>query len=247
MSATRRSCRCPKPIHRMTGLAASQIGIRDRGLIRDRHIADLVVFNPDTVTDTATYERPHQYPTGIEYVVVNGVTVLEPKGFDRRAAGPAGVRAGSTTMTRLRHHRRPPPSPRLRRTSRRGRLRLPMVATLITATLVVWPPRLEVQGQTAVGRVTGRRSDVTRRPGRCRRGRRRCRVAGEAKVDRVARCLRRRADFGTLDLRVRPVVFRRSFDGEWQTQMYELALRYERAGPDRRAIRRRACLRRRLV
>jgi len=64
----------PEAIHRMTGLAASQIGVRDRGLIRDRHIADLVVFNAATIKDTATYERPHQYPTGIEYVVVNGVT-----------------------------------------------------------------------------------------------------------------------------------------------------------------------------
>jgi len=84
----------PDAIHRMTGLAASQIGIRDRGLIRDRHIADLVVFNAATIKDTATYERPHQYPTGIEYVVVNGVTVLDPKGLTgarpgRPVYGPA--------------------------------------------------------------------------------------------------------------------------------------------------------------
>jgi len=68
-------------VHRMTGLAAQQMGIRDRGLLRERYLADLVVFNPDTITDNATYERPHQYPTGIEYVVVNGVTVLDPKGL----------------------------------------------------------------------------------------------------------------------------------------------------------------------
>ena len=84
----------PEAVHRMTGLAASQIGIRDRGLIRDRHIADLVVFNAATITDTATYERPHEYPTGIEYVVVNGVTVLDPKGLTgsrpgRPVYGPA--------------------------------------------------------------------------------------------------------------------------------------------------------------
>jgi len=84
----------PEAIHRMTGLAASQIGVRDRGLIRDRHIADLVVFNAATIKDTATYERPHQYPTGIEYVVVNGVTVLNPKGLTgarpgRPVYGPA--------------------------------------------------------------------------------------------------------------------------------------------------------------
>jgi N-acyl-D-amino-acid deacylase len=84
----------PDAVHRMTGLAAAQIGIRDRGLIRDRQLADLVVFNAATVKDTATYERPHQYPTGIEYVVVNGVTVLNPKGLTgarpgRPVYGPA--------------------------------------------------------------------------------------------------------------------------------------------------------------
>ena len=84
----------PEAVHRMTGLAAAQIGIRDRGVIRDRQLADLVVFNAATVKDTATYERPHQYPTGIEYVVVNGVTVLDPKGLTgarpgRPVYGPA--------------------------------------------------------------------------------------------------------------------------------------------------------------
>jgi N-acyl-D-amino-acid deacylase len=81
-------------VHRMTGAAAAQMGIRDRGLIRDRYLADFVVFNPDTVKDNATYERPHQYPTGIDYVVVNGVTVLEPSGLTgarpgRPVYGPA--------------------------------------------------------------------------------------------------------------------------------------------------------------
>lgn len=68
-------------VQRMTGAAATQIGMRDRGLIRVRYLADLVVFDPATVKDNATYERPHQYPTGIEYVVVNGVVVLDPKGL----------------------------------------------------------------------------------------------------------------------------------------------------------------------
>jgi N-acyl-D-amino-acid deacylase len=68
-------------VHRMTGAAAAQMGLRDRGQIRDRFFADLVVFNPATVKDNATYERPHQYPTGIEHVIVNGVHVLDPKGL----------------------------------------------------------------------------------------------------------------------------------------------------------------------
>jgi len=68
-------------VARMTGRAADQIGLRDRGLIRVGHMADLVVFNPATITDTATYQRPLQYPTGIEHVIVNGVPVLDPKGL----------------------------------------------------------------------------------------------------------------------------------------------------------------------
>jgi N-acyl-D-aspartate/D-glutamate deacylase len=68
-------------VARMTGKAADQIGLRDRGLIRVGHMADLVVFNPQTISDTATYQRPLQYPTGIEHVVVNGVPVLDPKGL----------------------------------------------------------------------------------------------------------------------------------------------------------------------
>jgi N-acyl-D-aspartate/D-glutamate deacylase len=77
----------PEAVHRMTGAAAAQMGIRDRGLIRQQYLADLVVFNPATVKDNATYEKPHQYPTGIEHVIVNGVPVLDPKGL-------TGVRPG---------------------------------------------------------------------------------------------------------------------------------------------------------
>ena len=81
-------------VHRMTGAAAAQIGIRNRGILRETYLADLVVFNPDTIIDTATYERPHQYPRGIEYVIVNGVPVLDPKGLTgarpgRPVYGPA--------------------------------------------------------------------------------------------------------------------------------------------------------------
>jgi N-acyl-D-aspartate/D-glutamate deacylase len=61
-----------------TGRAAER---PDRGLIRSGYLADVVVFNPKTVKENATYERPHQYPTGIDYVVVNGVPVLDPKGL----------------------------------------------------------------------------------------------------------------------------------------------------------------------
>lgn len=68
-------------VSRMTSTAAEQIGLRDRGAIRAGQMADIVVFNPATISDTATYQRPLQYPIGIEHVVVNGVPVLDPKGL----------------------------------------------------------------------------------------------------------------------------------------------------------------------
>ena len=71
----------PEAIRRMTWGAATQMRIKDRGLIAPGAFADLVVFNPATVKDNATYDRPHQYPTGIDYVIVNGVPVLDPKGL----------------------------------------------------------------------------------------------------------------------------------------------------------------------
>jgi N-acyl-D-aspartate/D-glutamate deacylase len=68
-------------VRKMTSAAATQMRIRDRGFIREGSYADLVVFDPATVKDNATYEKPHQYPTGILHVVVNGVPVLDPKGL----------------------------------------------------------------------------------------------------------------------------------------------------------------------
>jgi N-acyl-D-aspartate/D-glutamate deacylase len=64
-------------IRKMTSLNASKLGLRDRGLLRAGQFADVTVFDPDRVIDRATYARPFQYSEGIEYVVVNGVVVLD--------------------------------------------------------------------------------------------------------------------------------------------------------------------------
>ena len=64
-------------VHRSTGLAADTFGLTDRGVLTPGAFADVVVFNPDTVADTATYDEPQRFPTGIESVVVNGRIVLE--------------------------------------------------------------------------------------------------------------------------------------------------------------------------
>lgn len=67
----------PEAVRKMTGLPASRLGFTDRGLVRERYFADLVVFDPQTILDLSTFERPHQYPAGIHWVLVNGQVVIE--------------------------------------------------------------------------------------------------------------------------------------------------------------------------
>src|SRR5207244_12126080 len=64
-------------IHKMTGLTAHQLQFTDRGLIKKGLAADLVIFDPNTVTDRATFTDPFQYPIGIDTVIVNGRVVLD--------------------------------------------------------------------------------------------------------------------------------------------------------------------------
>ena len=59
-------------IRAATGLPAGILGLKDRGLIKQGFAADLVIFDPATIADRATYEKPHQYTAGIQYVLVNG-------------------------------------------------------------------------------------------------------------------------------------------------------------------------------
>ena len=64
-------------VRKMTSANAAKIRIYDRGLLRPGQWADVTVFNPNTIIDNATFEKPHQYATGVEYVIVNGKIVLE--------------------------------------------------------------------------------------------------------------------------------------------------------------------------
>ncbi len=63
-------------VHRLTGLPATNLGLADRGRIAPGYYADIAAFDPDTITDHATYDRPHQLATGVVHVFVNGVQAL---------------------------------------------------------------------------------------------------------------------------------------------------------------------------
>jgi N-acyl-D-aspartate/D-glutamate deacylase len=68
-------------IRKMTSLPADRLGLPDRGRIKEGAWADVVVFDPETVEDRATFEEPHQYPVGIPFVIVNGTVVVDDDAF----------------------------------------------------------------------------------------------------------------------------------------------------------------------
>ena len=64
-------------IHKMTQMPARRLGLADRGVVREGAVADVVIFNPETVRDLATFTEPHQYPVGIDVVLVNGQVAVD--------------------------------------------------------------------------------------------------------------------------------------------------------------------------
>ena len=81
-------------IRKMTSAPAARLGLRDRGVIREGAVADLVVFDPATVRSTATYDEPRSYPLGIDQVIVAGTLVVDD-----------GVHTGATPGRALRNGR----------------------------------------------------------------------------------------------------------------------------------------------
>ncbi len=67
----------PDAIRKFSALPASHLRLADRGVIKTGIWADIVVFDPDTITDVATFEKPNQLSAGMQYVLVNGVPVIE--------------------------------------------------------------------------------------------------------------------------------------------------------------------------
>ena len=77
----------PQAIYKMTKLPAITLGLKDRGLIKEKMKADIVIFDPKTINDKATFENPHQYPEGINFVIINGEISIDNGIFQHLKAG----------------------------------------------------------------------------------------------------------------------------------------------------------------
>ncbi len=76
----------PTALTKMTSMPADRLGLTNRGRIKVGNIADITIFNANTIKDNSTFTDPHHYPTGIIYVLVNGViTIDDGKMTDNRA------------------------------------------------------------------------------------------------------------------------------------------------------------------
>jgi N-acyl-D-amino-acid deacylase len=84
-------------VFRMTGLPAREFGIQERGILAEGNFADLVIFDPETVIDTATFEEPRRPAAGIDHVIVNGVSVW--RGGRATRALPGSVLKPSASKT----------------------------------------------------------------------------------------------------------------------------------------------------
>jgi dihydroorotase/N-acyl-D-amino-acid deacylase len=74
-------------IHKMTGLSAKRLGLTDRGIIKEGAIADITIFDAAQIVDQSTFADPHQYPLGIEFVIINGEIAVKNGNYLAIAAG----------------------------------------------------------------------------------------------------------------------------------------------------------------
>jgi N-acyl-D-amino-acid deacylase len=86
-------------IRKLTMLPAETLRVKERGRLAPKYFADVVVFDPQTIADRSTYEKPHQYATGVRHVWVNGVQVL--KDGEHTGAMPGRVVRGPGWKPRL--------------------------------------------------------------------------------------------------------------------------------------------------
>ncbi|MFW9810267.1 MAG: amidohydrolase family protein [Candidatus Thorarchaeota archaeon] len=74
-------------IYKMTGFPAKTLNLQDRGFLKAGNWADIVIFDPNTIIDRATFMNPHQFPEGIHHVIVNGISVVNEKGQNDELPG----------------------------------------------------------------------------------------------------------------------------------------------------------------
>ncbi|MFM1555597.1 MAG: amidohydrolase family protein [Limisphaerales bacterium] len=86
-------------VRKMTSLPAARVGLAQRGQVKPGWFADLVVFDPKTIIDKATFEKPHQYPEGIHHVFINGTAAIEGGKFLKVRAGKVLRRASHSQAT----------------------------------------------------------------------------------------------------------------------------------------------------
>jgi N-acyl-D-amino-acid deacylase len=67
----------PEAIRKLTSLPARNLSLKERGLLKSGYFADIVIFNPATIRDHASYQKPHQLATGVDDVWVNGIQALK--------------------------------------------------------------------------------------------------------------------------------------------------------------------------
>ena len=76
-------------IRKLTTLPADILGLKDRGALVEGYLADIVIFDPNSIQDMATFEDPFHYPTGMRYVIVNGTAVVDEGEYTRALPGRA--------------------------------------------------------------------------------------------------------------------------------------------------------------
>jgi len=86
-------------VRKMTSLPANLLGLYDRGRIAPGMAADIVIFDPNTIQDTATYAKPAVYPTGIDMVLVNGTIAVDHGKGTGELAGEVLRHRSSLKMT----------------------------------------------------------------------------------------------------------------------------------------------------
>jgi N-acyl-D-amino-acid deacylase len=64
-------------VYKMTAFPAERFGLKDRGVLDKGRFADITVFDPDGISDPATYAEPHQYAVGMAHVIVNGRPIIQ--------------------------------------------------------------------------------------------------------------------------------------------------------------------------